>query len=54
MNSADTDPIGQDQPSATECQLCRLVVAEPAAYAPVKRIDVIHAPDFERLWGGNL
>ena len=39
------------QPSATERQLRRLVVPEPAAYAADKRLDVIHEPDLDLLWG---
>ena len=53
MNHDDTDSIDQAQPSATERQLRRLVVPEPAAYAPDKRLDVIHEPDLELLWGGQ-
>lgn len=53
MNHDDTDPIAQAQPSATERQLRRLVVPEPAAYAQDKRLDVIHEPDLELLWGGQ-
>ncbi|GGD10692.1 hypothetical protein [Nocardioides daphniae] len=52
MNHDDTDPIDQAQPSAIERQLRRLVGPEPAAYAPDKRLDVIHEPDLELLWGG--
>jgi hypothetical protein len=48
----DTAPIDEVQPSATERQLRRLVVPEPAAYEPSKRLDVIHEPDLELLWGG--
>ena len=44
MNYDETGPIDQAQPSATERQLRRLVVPEPAAYAPDKRLDVIHEP----------
>ena len=39
--------------SATERRLRRLVVPEPAAYAPDKRLDVIHEPDPDLLWGGQ-
>ena len=53
MNYDDTDPIAHPQPSATERQLRRLVVPKPAAYAPDKRLDVIHDPDLELLWGGQ-
>ena len=57
MNYDETgpiDPLGAAaQPSATERQLRRLVVPEPAAYAPDKRLDVIHDPDLELLWGGQ-
>lgn len=53
MNYDDTDPIYQLQPSTTERQLRRLVVPEPAAYDPDKRLDVIHDPDLELLWGGQ-
>ena len=52
MNHDDTDPIAR-QHSATERQLRRLVVPEPAAYAPDKRLDVIHEPDLDLLWGGQ-
>jgi hypothetical protein len=41
------------QESATERQLRRLVVPEPAAYAPDKRLDVIHETDLDLLWGSN-
>lgn len=53
MNYDDTDPIDDVQPSATERQLRRLVVPEPAAYAPDNRLDVIHEPDLDLLWGGQ-
>lgn len=39
--------------SVTERQLRRLVVPAPAAYDPRHRIDVIHEPDLEVLWGGQ-
>lgn len=51
MNHDDTDPIDDVQPSATERQLRRLVGPEPGAYAPNKRLDVIHEPDVDLLWG---
>ena len=41
------------QHSATERQLRRLVVPEPAAYAADKRLDVIREPDLDLLWGSN-
>jgi hypothetical protein len=41
------------QHSATERQLRRLFVPEPAAYAPDKCLDVIHEPDLELLWGAR-
>lgn len=53
MNHDDTDPIDEAQPSVTERQLRRLVVPEPAAYASDKRLDVIHEPDLDLLWGGR-
>lgn len=53
MNYDDTDPIDDAQASATERHLRRLVVPEPAAYAPDKRLDVIHEPDLDLLWGGH-
>jgi hypothetical protein len=57
MNYDETGPIdaldAAAQPSATERQLRRLVVPGPAAYAPDKRLDVIHDPDLELLWGGQ-
>lgn len=56
MNYDDTDLIDQidaTQLSATERQLRRLVVPEPTAYAPDKRLDVIHDPDLDLLWGGE-
>ena len=53
----DTGPINHAdvaaQPSVTERQLRRLVVPKPAAYAGDKRLDVIHDPDLELLWGGK-
>jgi hypothetical protein len=49
MNYDDT-PV---QHSATERQLRRLVVPESAAYAPDKRLDVIHEPDLDLLWRGR-
>ena len=48
MNHHHDTPV---QPSATERQLRRLVVPEPAAYAAAKRLDVIHEPDLDLLWG---
>ncbi|MDP3968070.1 MAG: hypothetical protein Q8Q02_07290 [Nocardioides sp.] len=51
MTYDEIDPIDRAQPSATERQLRRLVVPEPAAYAPDKRLDVIHDPDLKLLWG---
>lgn len=53
MNCDDADPIDYAQTSATERQLRRLVVPEPAAYAPDKRLDVIHEPDLDLLWRGQ-
>jgi hypothetical protein len=53
MNYDDTDPIDDAPTSATERQLRRLVVPEPAAYAPDKRLDVIYEPDLDLLWGGQ-
>jgi hypothetical protein len=57
MNHDDTqpfDPMDQAaQSSTTERQLRRLVVPEPAAHAPDKRIDVIPEPDLKLLWGGQ-
>ena len=50
MNGDDDTPV---QHSATELQLRRLVVSDPAAYAPDQRLDVIHAPDLDLLWGGQ-
>lgn len=47
MNHHHDTPV---QPSATERQLRRLVVPEPAAYAADNRLDVIHEPDLELLW----
>ena len=49
MNHDDDTTV---QHSTTERQLRRLVVREPAAYAPDKRLDVIHEPDLDLLWGG--
>lgn len=48
----DADTPGQ-QLSATERQLRRLMVPEPADYASEKRLDVIHEPDLDLLWGGQ-
>ena len=48
MNHHHATPV---LPSATERQLRRLVVPEPAAYAADKRLDVIHEPDLDLLWG---
>lgn len=50
MNYDDDTPV---QHSATERQLRSLVVPEPAAYATDKRLDVIHEPDLDLLWGSN-
>jgi len=50
MNHDDDAPV---QHSATERQLRRLVVPEPADYAPDKRLDVIREPDLDLLWGGQ-
>ena len=49
MKHDDDTPV---QHSTTERQLRRLVVPEPAAYAADKRLDVIHEPDLDLLWGG--
>lgn len=49
MNHDDDSTV---QHSITERQLRRLVVPEPAAYAADKRLDVIHEPDLDLLWGG--
>ena len=48
MNHDDNTPV---RASVTERQLRRLVVPEPAAYAADKRLDVIHEPDLDLLWG---
>lgn len=54
MNHDDTpDQQPAAQPSAIERQLRRLVVPEPAAYAPNKRLDVMHEPDLDLLWGAQ-
>jgi hypothetical protein len=50
MNHDDDTP---PQQSATERQLRRLVVPEPAAYDASKRLDIIHEPDLDLLWGGQ-
>ena len=53
MNHDDT----KVQHSATERQLRRMVVPEPepepepAAHAVDTRLDVIHEPNFDLLWG---
>lgn len=39
--------------SATEGQLRRLVVPAAAAYDPSRRIEVVHNPDLDLLWGPN-
>ena len=44
--------ISPQQESVTERQLRRLLVPAPAGYEPSKRIDVIHEPDLDLLWGG--
>ncbi|GAA1512429.1 MAG TPA: hypothetical protein VGE43_04970 [Acidimicrobiales bacterium] len=49
MNNDDDTTV---QHSTTERQLRRLVVPEPVAYAADKRLDVIHEPDLDLLWGG--
>ncbi|MFC5730892.1 MULTISPECIES: hypothetical protein [Nocardioides] len=49
MNHDKDTPV---QHSATERQLRRLVAPEPAAYAPDKRLDIIHEPDLDPLWKG--
>ncbi len=46
----DDTPV---QHSAFERQLRRLIVPEPAAYAPDKRLDVIQDPELDLLWGGR-
>lgn len=45
----DNDTTGLH--SSTERQLRRLVVPLPAAYAPDKRLDIIHEADLHLLWG---
>jgi hypothetical protein len=44
---------GDDQRSSTERKLRRLIVPEPAAYDPGTRLDVIHDPDLNLLWGAQ-
>jgi hypothetical protein len=41
------------QHSATERQLRHLVVPAPGAYEPSRRIEVVHNPDLDLLWGPN-
>lgn len=50
MKHDNDDTPGQH--SATELQPRRLVVPEPAAYAPDKRLDVIHEPNLDVLSRG--
>lgn len=50
MNHGDDTP---PQQSVTERHLRRLVVPEPAAYDPSKRLDVIHEPDLDLVWEGQ-
>ena len=50
MDEQDNTPRQQ---SVAERQLRRLVVPAPAAYDPSTRIDVIHNPDLDLLWGPN-
>ena len=47
------DTTAPQQQSVIERQLRRLVVPAPAAYDPSRRIDVIHEPDLDLLWGPN-
>ena len=49
MNHDHKTPVDH---SVTEWQLRRLVVTDPAAYDPKKRLDVIREPDLDPLWGG--
>lgn len=41
----------QTDPSPTERRIRRLVVPEPSGFAQSERIDFIHDPDTELLWG---
>lgn len=50
MNDEDDTPV---QYSATERQVRRLVVPEPAAYAHDKRLDLMRQPDLDLLWGAH-
>ena len=52
MDEHDDTTVPKQQ-SVTERQLRRLVVPAPAAYDPSKRIDVIHEPDLDLLWGDS-
>lgn len=52
MDEHDDTTVPQQQ-SVTERQLRRLVLPAPATYEPSKRVDVIHGPDLDLLWGGR-
>jgi hypothetical protein len=41
------------QHSSTERQLRRLVMPAPTSYDPSRRIEVVHHPDLDLLWGPN-
>lgn len=47
------DIRGDEHRSSTERQLRRLVVPEPATYDPSTRLDVVHDPDLNLLWGAQ-
>jgi len=44
------EPVPID-PSPTERRVRRLVVPEPSGFAQSERIDFIHRPDPELMWG---
>ena len=41
------------QQSATERHMRRMVAPAPAGYDPIRRIDFVHNPDLDLLWGEN-
>lgn len=50
-SSSVTENRQQPEPSYTERRVRRLVVPGPLGFAQSERIDFIHNPDPELLWG---
>jgi len=50
ISASGEGPVSE---AAARAAAFSLALTEPAAYAPDKRLDVIHEPDLDLLWGGQ-